>query len=397
MSPPPVAAPSGPDRPVATGLAGRVESWWYDGLDASAGHDARALDRLWLDARYGLRPAWWAGIAAALSLTTLGLRANGVPLRWALLIGAFFVGFSLLAMRAAWLEPQKFGRSRMLWLAGMMVLGTYAGALSGAFAGLWDAGAAALPERLLRALWRATPAQLLAGLVLLLVLWAVATGRRAQIQRALDQSRLEAERDAAARLAAEARLQLLQAQIQPHFLFNTLAALQHWVDTGDARAAPLLRVLTSFLRGSTALMTREQVTLADELPLARDYLAIMQARLGERLQAEFSIDAASQRQPLPPALLLTLLENAVEHGIAPALGPGQVRVVASQQGGEFVLTVHDSGAGPAAGWTEGVGLANCRERLVHRFGATGARLSLQHDAAGTRAEVRIATALQGPA
>ncbi|WP_395702711.1 sensor histidine kinase, partial [Aquabacterium sp.] len=243
-------------------------------------------------------------------------------------------------------------------------------------------------EKLLRALWRATPVQLLAGRALLLMLWAVATGRRAQIQRALQQSQLVAERDAAARHAAEARLQLLQAQIQPHFIFNTLAALQHWVDTGDARAPALLRSLTQFLRGSTELLAREQATLGDELVLARHYLAIMQARLGERLDLAFTVADDCLDQPLPPGLLLTLLENAVEHGVAPALQPAGIAVRAQRVAGRFELAVLNGGQPLAPGWHDGVGLANCRERLQHRFGSA-ASLNLQATDAGTLARVTI--------
>jgi signal transduction histidine kinase len=312
-----------------------------------------------------------------------------VPLAWALGVALLFVAGSALAMRRAWLQPERFDARTLRRLALLMVVATYAGALGGMAPGLWAADAGGRADRVLGALWRATPAQLVAGLALLLLLWIVAAGRRAQMQRALAQSRLEAERDAAARLAAEARLQLLQAQIQPHFLFNTLAALQHWVDVGDARAAPLLRALTGFLRGSTELMAREDATLADELPLARHYLDIMRARLGaDRLAVHFAIEPACLPQALPPALLLTLLENAIEHGIGPSLQSGRVDVAARHCGGGFELTVSDSGAGLHPGWRDGVGLANARERLVHRFGAR-ARLELLPLAPGTLARIAI--------
>lgn len=371
--------------PTATTAEPRLARWWYAGLDAGARAEAEALDRR-LAGREG---AWlWLGIGAALSGATFGLRSAGVPLHWAALVALLFVGGSAMAMRRAWLQPEKFDARMLRRLALVMVVATYAGALGGMAGGLWDAGLPAGGERLLHALWRATPAQLVAGLALLLLLWAVASGRRAQVQRALLQSRLEAERDAAARHAAEARLTLLQAQIQPHFLFNTLAALQHWVDTGDARAAPLLRSLTGFLRASTELIARDEATLADELPLARHYLDIMRSRLGGRLEVAFDIHPACLPHALPPALLLTLLENAVEHGIAPALHAGRIEVRARRDGGRFELAVADTGAGLAPGWREGVGLANGRERLRHRFGSR-ARLALESAPPGTIARIVI--------
>ena len=365
----------------------RWQRWWCAGLDADARAEALALQQR-LAGRDGLWLA--AALAAGLAAAAWGLRSAGVPWAWALLVALLFVAGSALAMRRAWLQPQRFDARTLRRLALLMLVATYAGALGGLAPGLWASGPHGRVEHLLAALWRATPAQLVAGLALLLLLWIVAAGRRAQMQRALAQSRLEAERDASARLAAEARLKLLQAQIQPHFLFNTLAALQHWVDVGDARAAPLLRALTGFLRGSTELMARDVVTLADELPLARHYLDIMRARLGaDRLAVHFDVDPACLQQPLPPALLLTLLENAIEHGIAPSLQGGHVAVrVERPAAGGFELSVADSGVGLAPGWRAGVGLANARERLMHRFGHA-ATLELQPLDRGALARILI--------
>lgn len=386
---PPAAARAGAPAAASARADGptepRWQRWWYAGLDADTQAQARAFDRRLLG-REGLGA--WLGWLAAWAGTSFGLAGAGLRWYWALLAGGLFALGSGLAMRRAWLQPQKFNARTLRRLALLMVLATYAGALGTMFAGLWEAGGAPGWQRVLRALWQATPVQLLAGMALLLMLWAVATGRRAQMQRELAQSQLVAERDAAARRATEAQLKLLQAQIQPHFIFNTLAALQHWVDSGDARAPGLLRSLTQFLRGSTELMAREQVTLADELVLARHYLAIMQARFGERLLPAFVVDEASLGQPLPPGLLLTLLENAVEHGITPALQPGAITVRTQRAGGAFELTVLNTGQPLAAGWREGVGLANCRERLRHGFGER-ATLQLQAGELGTLARVRI--------
>ena len=228
-------------------------------------------------------------------------------------------------------------------------------------------------------------------IAVLLLLTIVSAARREYMQRALEQSRAEQERDASARQLTQARLTLLQAQIQPHFLFNTLAALQHWVGVGDARAAPLLRALTSFLRGSTELMLRPEVTLAEECAMVAHYLAIMQMRLGDRLR--FSIDVAPDcaAQALPPGLVITLVENAVEHGIEPQLRGGEVKLVARREGGTFELRVLDDGPGLSPGDTrEGVGLANSRERLRHQFGAR-AELTLANrdDGPGARACLRL--------
>jgi LytS/YehU family sensor histidine kinase len=212
--------------------------------------------------------------------------------------------------------------------------------------------------------------------------------RRWQMARELAHLRLEQALEVARRQAAEARLAALQAQVQPHFIFNTLAALQHWVDEGDPRAAPLLRALTGFLRGSTELLARDSATLGDELPLVEHYLAVMQARWGERLRSRVDADAASRAVQLPPGLLLTLVENAVEHGAGARLEGGEVRVRVQVDGARCQVEVSDNGPGLAPGWQEGVGLGNVRQRLAHRFGDR-ARLVLEDAAPGVRARIEL--------
>jgi signal transduction histidine kinase len=186
--------------------------------------------------------------------------------------------------------------------------------------------------------------------------WLLTLFRAQQIDARL---RELAEQDAALKLSTR----LAAAQIQPHFLFNTLASLQHWVDTGDPRAAPLLRDFTGYLRATLPMFERDLQPLADELEMVRRYLAIMQARLGARLS--FDIDApAGIDAPLPPGIVLTLVENAIAHGIEPQLRGGHVAVSVRRDGARTVVTVRDDGPGLAEGWQDGVGLANTRRRLT---------------------------------
>ncbi|MCY4746028.1 histidine kinase [Pelomonas sp. UHG3] len=169
------------------------------------------------------------------------------------------------------------------------------------------------------------------------------------------------EQDAALRLSTR----LAAAQIQPHFLFNTLASLQHWVDTGDARAAPLLRDFTGYLRATLPMFEREQQPLADEMAMVQRYLAIMQARLGKRLRYTLDVAPDVAATELPPGLVLTLVENAIAHGIEPQLGGGHITVRAARDGTAVRIQVADDGPGLAPGWRDGVGLANTRRRLHH--------------------------------
>ncbi|MBV8035567.1 sensor histidine kinase [Roseateles sp.] len=189
--------------------------------------------------------------------------------------------------------------------------------------------------------------------------WLLTLFRAQQIEARL---RELAEQDAALRLQSR----LATAQIQPHFLFNTLASLQHWVDTGDARAATLLRDFTAYLRATLPRFERELQPLADEIEMVGRYLAIMRARLGQRLAFDINVPAEPDLL-LPPGLLLTLVENAIAHGIEPQLRGGHVRIAARRDGRRLVLSVSDDGPGLAPGWSEGVGLSNTRRRLLQAF------------------------------
>ncbi|HSI60268.1 MAG TPA: histidine kinase, partial [Ideonella sp.] len=291
-----------------------------------------------------------------------------------------------LVMFVAWLQPERFTPRRLLRNAVLLVGGAYAGALSGFMVGRVARQGGLATETLGESLWeagrRATPFLLMAVFAILLMLWGVAQLKRHQTQRELAELQRVQEREAVARQLAEAQLRVLQAQIQPHFIFNTLAALQHWVDTADARAPALLRSLTGFLRASTELLGRERVPLGDEAAMVRHYLDIQRARIGERLAAAVEIAPDCAALPLPPGLLLTLVENAVEHGIAPALAGGRVWVRASCDEQALRIVVEDDGVGlPSPVPPEGVGLRNSRERLAALFGPR-AELSLQARAGG---------------
>jgi hypothetical protein len=328
-----------------------------------------------LDEMLYSRRGWgiWLGVAGSFAGCLFGLRAAGAHWLWAVVLSVVIVGGITFSLLATWLRPEQFTAAKLWRVALIMILATYAGSIMGVLT--FNAAGQRPPltlERLGDILWRATPFQLLIGLGVVLVMWVTASARRQMQGREMAQLRTEQERDAAARQAAEAQLKLLRAQIQPHFIFNTLSALQHWVDTADPRAPALLRSLTGFLRSSTDLLGRDEATIGDEVAMVRQYLAIMGQRLGERLHHEVTVDDAMLAVRLPPGVLLTLVENAVEHGVAPALAGGTVRVQVAQEGHQGVLRVSDDGAGLRADWQEGVGLANVRERLDHRFGSTAA-------------------------
>jgi len=189
----------------------------------------------------------------------------------------------------------------------------------------------------------------------------------------------------------EARLALLRAQIQPHFLFNTLHATSALMRV-DARAAEdMLADLAALLRASFADAAAQQTTLAQELELVDAYLRIQQRRLGERLSVLRDIDSAALGLRVPALLLQPLVENAVVHGIATLARPGRVWLTAQllPDSAELLLVVADDGAGLAAGHRAGVGLANARERLLRLYGpAHGLEIS-SRPGQGTRIELRL--------
>jgi LytS/YehU family sensor histidine kinase len=170
--------------------------------------------------------------------------------------------------------------------------------------------------------------------------------------------------------AAEARLKLLQAQIEPHFLFNTLANLQALIASDPQRAQLMLGHLDGYLRATLASTRNEQCTLADEFALLRGYLEILAIRMGARLAYSLELPPALAAAKLPPMLLQPLVENAIKHGLEPKLDGGKLRVAASAEGSQLVLVVEDSGPGFGAAATSGtgVGLLHVKQRLAAVYG-----------------------------
>ncbi|KQY85841.1 MULTISPECIES: sensor histidine kinase [Roseateles] len=191
--------------------------------------------------------------------------------------------------------------------------------------------------------------------------------------------RVEQER---ARLRAE--LQMLQAQIEPHFLFNTLATLRSFVRQGSARALPLLDAVSGLLETTLDRVRQaEDSTLGQECQVVEHYLAIMALRLGERLSYRVDVDAELHDLPLPPLMLQPLVENAIQHGIEPSESGGQVLVQAERGGDRLRLKVVNSGCALTTDTPTGHGLAlvNLRQRL-HALHGDHAGLSLATNAAG---------------
>lgn len=197
----------------------------------------------------------------------------------------------------------------------------------------------------------------------------------------------------ARRQAAEHQLKLLESQLEPHMLFNTLANLRVLIGIDPPRAQLMLDQLIAFLRATLNASRASQHPLCAEFARLADYLALMKLRMGERLQTQFDLPAELATTPVPPLLLQPLVENSIKHGLEPKVAGGRVSVSAAREGADLVLHVRDTGAGLSDLQSDGTlfGLVQVRERLATLYGAR-ASLVLQNagDAeGGTLATIRL--------
>jgi LytS/YehU family sensor histidine kinase len=200
---------------------------------------------------------------------------------------------------------------------------------------------------------------------------------------------LELQRSQAEKQAVDARLALLQGQIEPHFLFNTLANVQALVETGSPHAAEVLKSLIAYLRAAMPRLHDQQPTLGSELALVRSYLELMRMRLPDRLSYTLRVDPGLHDLPLPTMALLTLVENAVRHGIDPAEDGGAIDVGAERSGEVTRVWVADSGAGMAEHAQPGTGLPNLRARLAGFYDGKAELVLSEAQPSGLRAEIVI--------
>jgi histidine kinase/histidine kinase/DNA gyrase B/HSP90-like ATPase len=206
--------------------------------------------------------------------------------------------------------------------------------------------------------------------------------------------RAELEKLSSQKSEADLRLTLLQAQVEPHFLFNTLASVRSLVATDPQRAAQTIDALALHLRATLPKIRAEtgvsQSTLAEQFAICASYLELMKVRLGDRLQFELRLPDTLRDAPFPPLLLISLVENAIKHGAEPK--PGMTRVTLEARAldaRQLEVLVDDDGAGLKMGLGEGTGLANIRAQLLTRFGANASLGLTARDAGGVRARLLL--------
>jgi sensor histidine kinase YesM len=200
----------------------------------------------------------------------------------------------------------------------------------------------------------------------------------------------EAGSESLERRLVEAQMSALQAQVEPHFLFNTLALIGQLIETDPPEAAKIHTHLIEYLRATLPQMrSRGNGTLGRQIQMARSYLAIMQARMKSRLAVSLDVAPELESATFPPMMLQILIENSIKHGLEPKVEGGRIDIRASVDGNMLQVDVQDDGVGFNAYAGDGVGLTNVRERLKLMYGTRAQLLIEQPIGGGCRASIRI--------
>lgn len=332
-----------------------------------------------------------AGVALAVGLLVLPLWRNTALV---LFLRCFFVAFFaafVFGLFERW--PRRLPRWLPRWT--LQIAGVALAMPVGLFL-IYSASAYGLSPPW----WRQREYQ--GGFAMLLVIgillspWIAFTALLHQISGAAQRQALtfELERARYERQALDGELRLLQAQVEPHFLFNTLANVRELVEAGSPQASQVLASLIAYLRAAVPRLQARLAPMSDELDLVRAYLEVMHMRMPDRLRFSIEADAEALRGQCPPSALLTLVENALRHGIDPSEEGGAIELRVVARDGRCRATVTDTGVGlrptgaaPAEGL--GTGLSTLRERLRLLY-AGQARLELSaNQPRGVRAELDL--------
>ena len=191
------------------------------------------------------------------------------------------------------------------------------------------------------------------------------------------------------RQAVQADLRALQAQIEPHFLFNTLANVVGLIHPQPDKAKVMLEQFIVYLRATLSATREEHSTLGSEFEMMKNFLAILQIRMGERLQVRFDLPADLADMPIPPMLLQPLVENSIKHGLEPKIEGGEVTLSVKRVGGGIAITIADTGLGFQDSKSNGIGLKNVSERVKQLYGDAGSLSIEDNQPCGTRITILI--------
>ena len=329
----------------------------------------------------------WTWLAGTVLVTTgAAWIASRLPWNMSFLEAAVlfnaFVFVTLFAGLSAWFGYRRYsGKAfRMVVLSPLLaLLGAFIGAsIAGLIKGVnpfdWLHDSATLRHIVTGAL--------VLGFVYTILVALIANLRNREYRALAANLEAEARQSELSRQLAESKLKLLQLQIEPHFLFNTLGSAQQLAEKSAPDAARLISDLIRFLRATTPTLRDDATTIRQDALMVGAYLRIMQTRLGGRLKWTVTVPESLEDTAIPPGMLITLVENAIKHGIEPLPEGGRIDVTAIQEahadGTRVVLSVADTGTGLAGSpGVNGIGLANIRERLALQHGE---RAALETDA-----------------
>jgi sensor histidine kinase YesM len=229
---------------------------------------------------------------------------------------------------------------------------------------------------------------------LFILLWAgikIAYAGRVKAEAAAAQAHHVAEEESLKRQVVEARMAAMQAQVEPHFLFNTLASIDHLIEVDPPRASLMQKNLIALLRASMPAMRERATNLGRELEVVRPYLEILKVRMQGRLRAEITVPEGLYSAEFPPMMLQSLVENAIKHGLEPKTEGGSIAVSAEVVHGKLAVTVTDTGVGFAKAATAGTGtgLTNTRERLKLIHGNAAELRITENSPTGTRVTIVV--------
>jgi hypothetical protein len=359
--------------------------------------------RAWLHQGAPRVGPWWIGhawtlvfglgVAAVLSIVTLALSSDATRAIWPTVVAANVIislAITFAVRLAFWLARRVVGAGRLAaWSPSRRSIYFTLVPIAGVAVG-WPLGmvlAGLLDERFMAPLVR--PGMLASSIVVALFVTAL-------FQQFF---RTKARQIAAENAATEAQLRLLQAQIEPHFLFNTLANVVSLMDADQERAKSMLEAFVEYLRASLSGLGNGRHTLGDEIDLIDAYMRIIKIRMEDRLEYAIEVPAALRGLTLPPLTLQPLVENAIVHGLEPQIAGGRVRVGARSDGRSLVVTVDDDGAGLAdparAGGRRagsGTALANIRSRLEQAYGSSASLDIGAAEPRGVRARLSLPVA-----
>ena len=301
-------------------------------------------------------------------------------------IGFFIHGGFALGRRLVgrWLQGASFA-ARAFYYSIVSIIGVFAGYALGStlldWPQLWTSVLS--PE--------GATSILLLSLIISATLATIFFARERQAKAEMEFQRERARVEAAEKQTRVAQLQLLEAQIEPHFLYNTLANVISLIDAEPATAKHMIERLIDYLRRAAAATCSAEATLGRQVELLRAYLDLIVLRMGSRLSYRIDVPPELAALPLPPMLLQPVVENAIKHGLEPKIAGGEVSVTARRQGDRLLLAVTDNGLGVratrAAGST-GLGLANLRARLSTMHGVR-ATLAIEDRQPGTRVTIEL--------